>query len=100
MDPVTRIRTQPLYQVAARPAFHAARHLTSWAGICPGHHESAGERKSGRTATATGGSSVSRGCVNRGPASRRLHADDRRPTRYGIERAAGPKQQVSRQVMT
>lgn len=29
--------------------FLTAGHLASWAGMCPGHHESAGKRKSGRT---------------------------------------------------
>lgn len=29
--------------------FHSARHLCSWAGLCPGNHESAGKRRSGRT---------------------------------------------------
>lgn len=29
--------------------FPSDRHLTSWAGICPGHHESAGKHKSGTT---------------------------------------------------
>jgi transposase len=29
--------------------FRTAGHLASWAGLCPGHHESAGKRKSGRT---------------------------------------------------
>jgi transposase len=29
--------------------FAAARHLASWAGMCPGNHESAGKRRSGRT---------------------------------------------------
>ena len=29
--------------------FPAARHLASWAGGCPGNHERAGKRKSGRT---------------------------------------------------
>jgi transposase len=29
--------------------FPTSRHLASWAGMCPGHHESAGKRKSGRT---------------------------------------------------
>ena len=29
--------------------FPSAAHLASWAGICPGHHESAGRRRSGRT---------------------------------------------------
>ena len=29
--------------------FATAAHLSSWAGVCPGHHESAGKRKSGKT---------------------------------------------------
>ncbi len=29
--------------------FPSARHLASWAGMCPGHHQSAGKRLSGRT---------------------------------------------------
>ena len=29
--------------------FPTARHLASWAGMCPGNHESAGKRKSGKT---------------------------------------------------
>lgn len=29
--------------------FPSERHLASWAGICPGNHESAGKRKSGKT---------------------------------------------------
>jgi transposase len=29
--------------------FPSARHLASWAGQCPGNHESAGKRRSGRT---------------------------------------------------
>ncbi|HXI21986.1 MAG TPA: IS110 family transposase, partial [Gemmatimonadales bacterium] len=29
--------------------FPSARHCASWAGLCPGNHESAGKRKSGRT---------------------------------------------------
>lgn len=29
--------------------FATAAHLASWAGVCPGHHESAGKRKSGKT---------------------------------------------------
>jgi transposase len=29
--------------------FPTSRHLASWAGMCPGHHESAGKRQSGRT---------------------------------------------------
>ena len=29
--------------------FRTAAHLASWAGVCPGHHESAGKRKSGKT---------------------------------------------------
>jgi transposase len=29
--------------------FPTAGHLASWAGMCPGHHESAGKRRSGKT---------------------------------------------------
>jgi transposase len=29
--------------------FRTAGHLASWAGLCPGHYESAGKRKSGKT---------------------------------------------------
>src|SRR5690606_26298144 len=29
--------------------FPSAAHLASWAGMCPGNHQSAGRRKSGRT---------------------------------------------------
>jgi len=29
--------------------FPSAGHLASWAGQCPGNHESAGKRRSGRT---------------------------------------------------
>ena len=29
--------------------FPSAAHLASWAGVCPGHHESAGKRRSGKT---------------------------------------------------
>jgi transposase len=29
--------------------FASSRHLASWAGLCPGNHESAGKRSSGRT---------------------------------------------------
>jgi len=29
--------------------FPSAQHLSSWAGVCPGNHESAGKRKSGKT---------------------------------------------------
>ena len=30
-------------------AFADAKHLASWAGLCPGNHESAGKRKTGKT---------------------------------------------------
>ena len=30
-------------------AFPSAKHLASWAGVCPGQRESAGKRKSART---------------------------------------------------
>ena len=32
--------------------FPTADHLASWAGVCPGNHQSAGKRKSGQTAKA------------------------------------------------
>ena len=32
--------------------FKTAAHLCSWAGMCPGHHESAGKRRSGKTRKA------------------------------------------------
>ena len=28
--------------------FPTDKHLASWVGLCPGHHESAGKRRSGR----------------------------------------------------
>ena len=34
---------------ACMTVFPSARHLVSWAGLCPGHDESAGQRRSGRT---------------------------------------------------
>ena len=34
--------------------FPTAAHLASWAGMCPGNHESAGKRKSGRTRKGNG----------------------------------------------
>ena len=36
-----------------REYFPDAAHLASWAGLCPGNHESAGKRRSGSPATAT-----------------------------------------------
>jgi len=32
-----------------RRTFPSARHLASWAALCPGHHESGGKHKSGKT---------------------------------------------------
>src|SRR5436305_5916361 len=34
--------------------FPSSRHLASWAGLCPGNHESAGKRRSGRTRQGNG----------------------------------------------
>src|SRR5262249_41139672 len=33
----------------ARSRFPSAKHLASWAGMCPGNHESGGKRLSGKT---------------------------------------------------
>jgi transposase len=33
--------------------FPTAKHLASWAGMCPGHNESAGKRRSGKTRTGS-----------------------------------------------
>ena len=33
--------------------YPGAGHLTSWAGICPGNHETASKRKSGKTSKGT-----------------------------------------------
>jgi transposase len=33
--------------------FPSAAHLASWAGVCPGNHESAGKRFSGKTRKGT-----------------------------------------------
>ncbi len=59
-DEITRLETIP--GVGRRTAevfvaeigtdmsrFPSARHLASWAGVCPGNYESAGKRKGGRT---------------------------------------------------
>ncbi len=36
-----------------RGRFPTAAHLASWAGLCPGNHESAGKRQSGKTRTGS-----------------------------------------------
>jgi transposase len=36
---------------ADMPGFPSAKHLASWAGLCPGNRESAGKRLSGKTTT-------------------------------------------------
>jgi transposase len=59
-EAVTRLTTIPGIELRAAEnivaeigaelkAFKSAGHLASWVGICPGNHESAGKRRSGRT---------------------------------------------------
>jgi Transposase IS116/IS110/IS902 family len=53
--------TRPMFQACdlrVCKLFLTAAHLASWAGICPGNHESAGRRKSGRTRRAFLGGAV------------------------------------------
>ena len=37
-------------------AFPTPKHLASWAGVCPGNHESGGKRRSGKTRKYSSGS--------------------------------------------
>jgi transposase len=64
VEAVTRLQTIPgidrraaegiVAEVGADlKAFPSAGHLSSWVGICPGNHESAGKRRSGRTTKGT-----------------------------------------------
>jgi transposase len=59
-EAITRLETIPgvdrraaqniVAEIGADPKpFKSAGHLASWVGICPGNHESAGKRRSGRT---------------------------------------------------
>ena len=54
--------------------FPTAKHLASWAGLCPGHHESAGKRRSGKARKGDAGAAgrAVRGGLVRGPHPRHL----------------------------
>lgn len=54
LDTITGVGAQVAQTIVAEigvdmSRFATHRHLASWAGMCPGNHESAGKRKSGRT---------------------------------------------------
>jgi transposase len=53
-DEITGVRKQSAQVIVAEigadmEQFPSAEHLASWAGLCPGNHESAGKNKGGRT---------------------------------------------------
>lgn len=54
LDTITGVGARSAEQILAElgndmSRFPTAAHAASWAGICPGNHESAGKRKSGKT---------------------------------------------------
>src|SRR5215469_135868 len=54
IDPITGISTLTAQGILTELGvdmgrFASAKHLASWAGVCPGNHESAGKRLSGKT---------------------------------------------------
>jgi transposase len=54
VDAIPGINVRAAQGILAEPGtamrrFPSDRHLCSWAGMCPGNHESAGKRLSGRT---------------------------------------------------
>lgn len=54
LDTITGVAQRSAEQILAEPGddmsrFPTAAHAASWAGICPGNHERAGKRKSGKT---------------------------------------------------
>jgi transposase len=54
IDQITGISTRSAQGMLAESGvdmgrFKSAKHLASWAGVCPGNHESAGKRLSGKT---------------------------------------------------
>ena len=61
-------------------AFGSAERLASWVGICPGNNESAGKRKSGKSAVVTPGAA---GCC---ASSHRLRRERAAPSRTSSKR--------------
>ena len=72
--------------------FPTAGHLCSWAGMCPGQHESAGKRRRGKTRT---GNAHLRGIlVQAGLAASRKNRSALQARYYRIKRHAGHKKAV------
>ena len=69
--------------------FPTDKHLASWVGLCPGHHESAGKRPSGRPARAT--RRCGRRCAKRRGRRRTARTPTSPPSTAGSSAASAPR---------